>query len=86
MYYYFFIVIYNKVARENQRDNREWTIQTLTTLSTQDTGQMLEKTKGTIKNGQPRDTGNIGYTSHRTKVRENQRDNQEWTTQRHWQH
>ena len=22
----------------------------------------------------------------RTKVRENQRDNQEWTTQRHWQH
>jgi hypothetical protein len=47
---------------------------------------VLEKTKGTIKNGQPRDTGNIGYTSHRTKGRENQRDNQEWTTQRHWQH
>ena len=46
----------------------------------------VEKTKGTIKNGQPRDTGNIEYTSHRTKGRENQRDNQEWTTQRHWQH
>ena len=39
----------------------------------------------TIKNGQPRDTI-IGYTRHRTKVRVNQRDNQEWTTQRHWQH
>jgi hypothetical protein len=47
---------------------------------------MLEKTKGTIKNGQPRGTGNIEYTSHRTKGRENRRDNQEWTTQRHWQH
>ena len=60
--------------------------ETLATLGTQDTGQRVEKTKETIKNGQPRDTGNIGYTSHRTKVRENQRDNQEWTTQRHWQH
>ena len=58
----------------------------LATLGTQVTGQRLEKTKGTIKNGQPRDTGNIGYTRHRTKGRENQRDNQEWTTQRHWQH
>ena len=44
----------------------------------------LEYTKGTIKNRKP--TGNIGYTSHRTKGRENQRDNQEWTTQRNWQH
>ena len=33
----------------------------LATLGTQVTGQRLEKTKGTIKNGQPRDTGNIGY-------------------------
>ena len=40
----------------------------LATLSTQVTGQRLEKTKGTIKNGQPRDTGNIGYTRHRTKT------------------
>jgi len=29
---------------------------------------MLEKTKGAIKNWQCRDTGNIGYTSHRTKT------------------
>jgi hypothetical protein len=58
----------------------------LATLGTQVTGQRLEKTKETIKNRQPRDTGNIVYTRHRTKVRENQRDNEEWTTQRHWQH
>ena len=58
----------------------------LATLGTQDTGQRLEKTKGTIKNGQSRETGNIGYTRYRTKVRENQRDNQEWTIQRNWQH
>ena len=60
--------------------------ETLATLGTQDTGQRLEKTKGTIKNGQSRETGNIGYTRYRTKVRENQRDNQEWTIQRNWQH
>ena len=49
----------------------------LATLGTQVTGQRLEKTKETIENGQPRDTGNIGYIRHRTKGRENQRDNQE---------
>jgi hypothetical protein len=27
---------------------------------------MLEKTEGTIKNEQSRETGNIGYTRHRT--------------------
>ena len=43
----------------------------LATLGTQDTGQRLEKTKGTIKNGQSR---------------ENQRANQEWAIQRNWQH
>ena len=48
----------------------------LATLGAQVTGQRLEKTKETIENGQPRDTGNIGYTSHRTKGRVNQRDNQ----------
>ena len=26
---------------------------------------MLEKTDGTIKNGQSRDTGNVGHTRHR---------------------
>ena len=36
---------------------------------------MLEKTEEAIKNGQSRDTGNIGYTRHKTK-----------TIQRHWQH
>jgi hypothetical protein len=44
-------------------------------LATQDTGQRLEKTQGQIKSGQSRDTGNIGYTRHRTKVRENSRAN-----------
>jgi hypothetical protein len=31
----------------------------------------LEKIDGTIKNGQSRDTDNIGYTRHGTKVTEN---------------
>ena len=43
------------------------------------------KTEGSIKNGQSRDTGNIGYTRHRTKTNKT-RGNQEWTIQRHWQH
>ena len=29
---------------------------------------MLEKTEWTIKNGQSRNTGNIGYPRHRTKT------------------
>jgi hypothetical protein len=49
--------------------------ETLVTLGAQDTGHRLEKTKGQIKNEQSRDTGNIGYTRHRTKVRENPRAN-----------
>jgi hypothetical protein len=28
----------------------------------------VEETEGAIKNGQSRDTGNIGYTKHRTKT------------------
>jgi hypothetical protein len=60
--------------------------ETLPTLRTQNTGRRLEKTKGAIKNGQSRDTANIGNTKHGTKVRENQRGNQEWTIQRHCQH
>jgi hypothetical protein len=47
--------------------------ETLVTLGTQDTGQRLEKTQRKIKNGQSKDTGSIGYTRHRTKVRENPR-------------
>jgi hypothetical protein len=49
----------------------------LVTLATQGTGQRLEKTQGQIKNGQSRNTGNIACTRHRTKVRENQRENQQ---------
>jgi hypothetical protein len=44
-------------------------------LATQDTGQKLEKTQGQINIGQTRETGNFGYTRHRTKVRENPRAN-----------
>ena len=49
----------------------------LTTLGTQGMGRRLQKTEGTIKNGQSRDTGNIGYTRHGTKVTEYGRDTQE---------
>ena len=54
---------------------------TLAECGTQDT----EKTEveGTIRNRQPRDTDRIWYTRHRENRR--RRDNQEWTTQRHWQ-
>jgi hypothetical protein len=58
--------------------------ETLVTLATQNTGQRLEKTQGQISNGQSRDTGNFGYTRHKTKVRENPKTNQEWAIQRHW--
>ena len=40
----------------------------LTTLGTQDTGRRQTK-QGAIKNGQSRETGNIGYTRHRTRAR-----------------
>jgi hypothetical protein len=60
--------------------------ETRATLGTQDTGQRLEETRRAIKNGKSRDTGNIGYITRRTKVRGNQRGNQEWTIQRHGQH
>ena len=30
---------------------------------------MIEKTERTIRNGQSRDTGNIGHTRHRTKTK-----------------
>jgi hypothetical protein len=41
--------------------------ETLPILGTQNTGRRLEKTKGSIKNGQSRDTANIGNTRHRSK-------------------
>jgi hypothetical protein len=58
----------------------------LATLGKQATGERLEKTEMAIKNGQSKETGNMGYTRHRTKVREKRRGNQEWTIQRNWQH
>jgi hypothetical protein len=45
--------------------------ETLVILGAQDTGKRLKKTQEQIQNGYSRDTGNIGYTKHRTKVREN---------------
>jgi hypothetical protein len=44
--------------------------ETLATPGTQDTGRKINvrETEGTIKNGQSRDTGNAGYTRHRTSV------------------
>ena len=56
----------------------------LVTLDTQSTGQRLEKTQRQIKNGQSRDTGNIGCTRHRKKIKENPRTNPEWVIQRNW--
>jgi len=32
---------------------------------------MLEDTEGAIKNGQSRETGNIGYTRHKMKTKQN---------------
>ena len=58
--------------------------ETLVTLGAQDTGQRLEKTKGKIKNGQSSDTGNIGCTIHRKKIKENPKANPEWVIQRYW--
>ena len=58
----------------------------LSTLSTQVTGHItLEKNEWAIKNGQSRETGNIGYTR-QINVREYQRGNQKGTIQRNWQH
>ena len=76
---------HRKNIKENPKSqSRMGNPEILVTLATQDTGQRLEKTQRQIKNGQSRDTGNIGYTRHRTKVRENKRANQEWAIHRHW--
>ena len=47
--------------------------ETLAILGTQDTEERLEKTKGAIKNGQSRDTGNIGHTRHKTMTKQKQK-------------
>ena len=49
----------NKSYRENRRGNQEWTIERYRQHWTQ-----TEKTEGAIKNGQLRDTGNIGHKPH----------------------
>ena len=47
-----------------QKDNQE----NLATLGTQDTGQInVREYRRGKKKGQSRETGNIGYTRHRTK-------------------
>jgi hypothetical protein len=47
---------------------------------------MLENIEGTLKHGQSRETGNLGYKRRRqTNVREYRRDTQTWTIQRNWQ-
>jgi hypothetical protein len=49
-------------------------LETLATLDTQDTGRRQTK-QGAIKNGQSRDTGNIGYTRNGTKTKQNKKHN-----------
>jgi hypothetical protein len=39
---------------------------------------MLEKTEGAIKNGQSRETGNIGYIRHKTKTNKTKKQNTIW--------
>ena len=46
--------IHRTKVRENRIGNQVWTIQTPTTLGTQYTEQILEKTEGAIKNEQSR--------------------------------
>jgi hypothetical protein len=46
---------------------------------------LYKNTEGAIKDGQYRETGNIGYTRQRQiNVREYRRDNKKWTTQSNW--
>ena len=53
--------------------------ETSVTFGTQDTGQInVKQIEEVIKNEQSRDTGNFGYTIHRTnKLKKNRRGNQE---------
>jgi len=43
---------------------------------------MLEKPEMTIKNGQSRDTGNIGHTRNRTKTKQNKKHNTKTKTEK----
>ena len=58
------------LVRDNQRESRMDNPETLATLGTQDTEQIhVRDNQRAIKKGQSRDTGNIGYTRHRTNTR-----------------
>jgi hypothetical protein len=70
--------------KQNKGPSRMNNPEKLATLGIQDTGQRQAK-QGAIKNGQSRETGNIGYTRYRTKTNKT-RGLQEWIIQRHWQH
>jgi nitrogen fixation-related uncharacterized protein len=48
--------------------------------------QTLEKTKGATKNGQYRDTGNIGQTKMVNTETLETLGKQEWSIQKHWKH
>jgi hypothetical protein len=75
--------------------------ETQSTLDTQDTEQInVRENRRASENGQSRDKGNIGHKvqnkdkqnkkhnieNYKVKVRETERDKQEWTIQRHRQH
>jgi len=62
----------NNTLKETDGGNQEWTIQRHWqhwSHKTQDKST-LEKTEGVIKNGQFRDTGNIGFTRRRQTKQE----------------
>ena len=58
----------NKVRKHRKGKLRMDNPETLATLGTQDK-QTLEKTEGTIKNGQSKDIGNIEHTRHSRDTR-----------------
>jgi hypothetical protein len=62
-------------TKQNKGQSRIDNLETLATLDTQETGRRQTK-QGAIKNGQSRDTGNIGYTRNGTKTNKT-RGNQE---------
>ena len=80
-----------KLGTGHRRGNQEWTIQ-------RHRQHWALDTEGAIKNGQSRDTGNIGHQTRKGKSRmenpgtqttlgtRHKRGTQEWTIQRHRQH
>ena len=72
---------HRRKTNKTEGANQEWTTETLVILGTQDTEGSQIKQKVQIKNGQHRDTGNIGHTRHRRKTNKTEGANQEWTTE-----